>query len=228
MKKSPIVSIMITCILGIGLFSTSLRAEDFSIMGIKWTDDLDTVRDKIKQSGLARDNQPMFLQRESTPLSSIIKNPMIDEERSRELTHTAEKLKKDFQFERQLKFIEFRGKRDSILKNGIFFFTYDRDVLLAYDIFLNPSTGKATNETGEGEFYQDLIKKYGAPTKTLKYSKVWSKNEQTLYYTVINETVVVTYVSESSLSAYVDRIEGKPKVLDQTNQPLGTGDVRVY
>ena len=72
-----------------------------------------------------------------------------------------------------------------MVKNASFFFAYDRDILLAYDIFLNTSTLKLDGEKGEGEFYQDLVNKYGTPTKTLQRSKVWSTNGQTLYYTLM-------------------------------------------
>ena len=227
MKKMYIALILVICILAIGLSFSSLLAEDFSFIGINWNDNLNTVREKINQSGLPSDTRWMVLQRESTPLSSIIKDSMIDEERSRELIHIADKLKKDLRIERQLKYIEFRGKRDSIVKNASFFFAYDRDVLLAYDIFLNTSIVKITNEMGDGEFYQDLIKKYGPPTKTLKWSKIWSRNDQTLYYTPINETIIVTYISESNLSGYIDRIEGKSKDVDQTNKEGRPGEVKI-
>ena len=227
MKKMWIVLILVICILGIGLSSSPLLAEDFSFIGITWNDNLNTVREKINQSGLPSDTRWMVLERESIPLSAIIKNSMIDEERSRELIHIADKFKKDLRIEHQLKHIGFRGKSDSMVKNASFFFAYDRDVLLAYDIFLNPSIAKITNEMGEGEFYQDLIKKYGPPTRTLKWSRVWSRNDQTLYYTAANETVVVTYINESNLSDCIARMEGKPKEVDQTNQEKRPGEIRV-
>ena len=217
---------MIIFILTVGLSVSFLVAEDFSFIGIKWSDDLNTVRGKIKQSGLASDTRWMILERESTPLNAIIKNPMIDEERSKELTHIADKFKKELRVEHQLKYIEFHGKRESIVKNAVFFFAYDRDALLAYNLFLNTPRGKVTYETGE-EFYQDLVKKYGAPTRTLEHSKVWSTHDQSLYYTPINETVSVTYVSELNLSAYIDRMGGKPKEADQKNQEVRPGEIRV-
>jgi hypothetical protein len=227
MKKTYIVLILLISILLVGASASSLLADDFSFIGIKWNDDLNTVRDKINQSGLLSDTRWMVLEREATPLSSIIKSPMIDEERSKELTHIADKFKKDLRIEHQLKYIEFHGKRDSIVKNASFFFAYDRDVLLAYDIFLNTSIGKVSNETGEGEFYQDLIKKYGTPTKTFEHSKAWSTHDQSLYYTPINDTVIVTYISELNLSAYIDRMGRKPKESDETNKDKRPGEIKV-
>jgi len=227
MKKMYIALILVICILVIGLSFSSLLAEDFSFIGINWNDDLNKVREKISQSGLPSDTRWMVLQREPTPLSSIIKDSRIDEEKSRELTHIADKFKKDLRIEHQLKYIEFRGRRDSIVKNASFFFAYDRDVLLAYAIFLNTSIVKIANEKGEGEFNEDLIKKYGPPTRTLQWSKVWSRNDQTLYYTAIDDAVIVTYINESNLSSYIARLEGKPKEVDQTKQEIRPGEIKV-
>ena len=224
MKKMDIV-ILVICILVVGLSFSSLLAEDFSFIGINWSDNLSKVREKISQSGLPSDTRWMVLERLSTPLNSIIKNSMVDEEKSRELTRIAERFKKDLRIEHQLKYIEFRGKRDSMVKNASFFFAYDRDVLLAYAISLNTSIMKMS--MGEGDFYQDLIKKYGPPTKTLQWSKVWSRNDQTLYYTAADGTVIVTYINESNLSNYIDRLEGKPKEVDQTIQEKRLGEIGV-
>ena len=112
-----------------------------------------------------------------------------------------------------------------MVKNASFFFAYDRDILLAYDLFLNTSIAKLNGEKGEGEFYQDLVNKYGTATKTLQWSKVWSTNDQTLYYTAVNDIVIVTYINESNLSSYIDRIEGKSKDVDQTNKEGRPGEV---
>jgi hypothetical protein len=207
MKRTRVGLILVICILLTGLSFSSLLAEDFSFIGINWNDDIDSVRKKIDQSGLFRDSRFAGLQRESLPLSSIIKNPLIDEERHKELTNIASKIKKDIGVENQLKYIEFSGKRDSKAKNASFFFAYDRDILLAYDIFLNTSIAKLIGEKGEGEFYQDLVNKYGTATKTLQTSKVWSQNGQTLYYTVLDDIVIVTYINDSNLSSYISRIE---------------------
>ena len=171
------IFILVISILGIGLSFSSLLAEDFSFIGIKWNDDLTTVKDKIEESGLANDSRFTGLQRGSMRLSSIIKDSAVDEERYKALTDISSRIDR----ERQLKYIEFSGKRDSVIKNASFFFAYDRDVLLAYNISLNTSIAKINEETGEGEFYQDLLRKYGAATKTLKWSKVWLQKDQTLY-----------------------------------------------
>jgi hypothetical protein len=227
MKRIHVGLILVICILVVGLSFSSLLAEDFSFIGINWNDNLNTVKEKINQSGLSSDTRWMLLHTEPIPLSSIIKNPMIDEERNRDLIHKADEFKRDLRIEHQLKYIEFHGKRDSIVKNASFFFAYDRDVLLAYDIVLNASVAKMTNEVEEGEFYQDLIKKYGPPTKTLKGSKVWSRNDQTLYCTANDETIIVTYISESNLSDYIARLGGKPKELDQTNQEILPGEIKI-
>jgi len=215
MKRTSIVLILIICALWVGLSFSSLPAEDFSFIGIGWNDNLATVQEKIDQSGLSSDKRWILIHTESTPLNSIIKDPKIDEKRNRELTHIADKFKKDLRIERQVKYIEFRGKRDSMVKNATFFFTYDRDMLLAYSLSLNIPTATSDTRTGEGEFYQDLVKKYGAPT-TLEGSKVWSKNDQSLYYTPIHDAVVVTYISDSNLLSYIERLEGKPRKSDQT------------
>jgi len=216
---------MIFSILVVGLFVFPLFAEDFSFIGIKWNDDFDTVRKKIDESGLCSDSRLTGLQRGSMPVSSILKESAIDEERYKVLTNVAVKIEKDLRHERQLKYIEFRGKRDSIIKNASFFFAYDRDILLAYYISLNTSIAKIDEETGEGEFYQDLLKKYGAATKTLKWSKMWSQNDQTLYYTAGNHAGIVTYISESNISSYLARIGIKSADLDETNRGRRPGDL---
>jgi len=227
MKRISLGLIPVICILLVGLSFSSLLAGDFSFIGINWNDDLDTVRKKINESGLPSDSRFTGLQRESTPLSSIIKNPSIDEERHKALTKIADKIKKDFRIEHQLKYIEFSGKRNSMVKNASFFFAYDRDTLLAYDLFLNTSILKLEGERKEGEFYLDLVNRYGAATKTLQWSKVWSKNGQTLYYTALQDRVIVTYIHDSNLSSYIDRMEGKPKEVEQTNQEARPGEVRI-
>ena len=203
MKRTYIGLILIVSILVVGLCFSSLFAEDFSFIGIKWNDDFDRVKRKIDESGLPSDTRFTGLQRGSLPLSSIMKDPAIDEERYKILTNIAFKIQKDLRHERQLKYIEFSGKKDSMVKNASFFFAYDRDILLAYYIFLNTSIAKIDGETGEGEFYQDLVGKYGEPVKALKWSKVWSRDDQTLYYTAGNHAVLVTYISESNLSSYL-------------------------
>jgi len=215
MKRTSIVLILISCTLWVGLPFSSLLAEDFSFIGIGWNDNLATVQEKIDQSGLSSDKRWILIHTESTLLNSIMKDPKIDEKRNRELTHIADKFKKDLRIERQVKYIEFRGKRDSVVKNGSFFFTYDRDMLLAYSVSLNIPTPTSGTRTGEGEFYQDLVIKYGVPT-TLEGSKVWSKNDQSLYYTLIHDSVIVTYISDSNLLSYIERLEGKPRKSDQT------------
>jgi hypothetical protein len=216
MKRVHVSLMLVICVLLTGLSSSPLLAEDFSFIGISWNDSFYTVRKKIDQSGLFRDSRFAGLQREGLPLSSIVKNSLIDEERHKELTNIASKIKKDIGIEHQLKYIEFTGKRDSMVKNTSFFFAYDRDILLAYDMFLNTSIANLVGGKGEGEFYQGLVSKYGTATKTLQRSKVWSKNDQTLYYTALTDTVIVTYISDSNLSSYMDRLEGKPKKSDQT------------
>jgi hypothetical protein len=217
MKRIYIGLILVICILLVGLSFSSLFAEDFSFIGINWNDNFDTVRKKINESGLPSDSRFTGLQRGSIPLSSIIKNPVIDEERHKVLTNIASKIKNDLGHEHQLKYIEFSGKRDSMVKNASFFFAYDRDILLAYDIFLNIPIAKLNEETGEGEFYQDLVKKYGTATKTLKWSRVWLQNDQTLYYTAVDHAVIVTYISESNLSSYIARIGVKSRDVDDIN-----------
>jgi hypothetical protein len=223
MKKASIVSILIFCtLLALPSFS-SLLAEDFSFIGISWNDDLDTVKKKIDQSGLASNQRWNLINTESTQLNSVFKDPKIDEKRNRELTHIADKFRKDLRIEHQLKYIEFRGKRDSMVKNASFFFTYDRDILLAYSVSLNTPIAPSNARTGEGEFYQDLVNKYGTPTM-LEGSKIWSKRDQSLYYTQMNGAVIVTYISDSNLSNYIDRLEGKRQKPDQTIP----NEIRVY
>jgi hypothetical protein len=214
MKRIHVGLIIVICILFSGLSLSSLLAEDFSFIGINWNDDLDSVRKKIDQSGLFRDSLFTGLQRESLPLSSIIKDPLIDEEKHKELTNEASRIQKEVRIEHQLKYIEIRGKRDSMVKSATFFFTYDRDILLSYSVYLNTLAATSGERTGEGEFYRDLVKKYGTPTM-LKGSKVWSKKDQSVYYTPINDAVIVTYISDSNLSSYIDRLEGKPQKSDQ-------------
>jgi len=223
MKRIHISLIVVICILLTGLSFSSLFAEDFSFIGINWNDDLDSVRRKIDQSGLFRDSRFIGLQRESITLSSIIKDPLIDEEKHKELTNEASRIQKEVRIEHQLKYIEIRGKRDSMVKSATFFFTYDRDILLSYSVSLNTSAATSNARTGEGEFYQDLVKKYGTPTM-LKGSKVWSKKDQSVYYTPINDEVIVTYISDSNLSSYIDRLEGKPKKPEETN----IKEIKVY
>jgi hypothetical protein len=225
MKRKYVGLIWAICILSTGLSFSSLLAEDFSFIGINWNDGLDTVRKKIDQSGLFRDSRFTGLQREALPLSSIIKNSLIDEEKHKDLATIASKIKTDIGIEHQLKYIEFNGKRDSMVKNAGFYFAYDRDTLLAYNLFLNTSIAKLNGEKGKGEFYRDLVNKYGTATKTLQSSKVWSANEQTLYYTGLNDMVIVTYVNESNLSSYISRIEGKSKDVDQTQKGGRPGEV---
>jgi hypothetical protein len=215
MKRIHIGLIIVICILLTGLSFSSLLAEDFSFIGINWNDDLDSVRKKIDQSGLFRDSRFIELQRESITLSSIIKDPLIDEEKHKELTNEASRIKKEFRIEHQLKYIEIRGKRDSMVKSATFFFTYDRDILLSYSVSLNTPAATSDARTGEGEFYRDLVKKYGTPTM-LKGSKVWSKKDQSVYYTSINDAAIVTYIGDSNLSSYIDRLERKPQKSDQT------------
>ena len=214
MRKMSIAFVVVTCALAVGLPSSYLLAEDFSFIGINWSDNLDTVKKKIDESGLASDKRWMLLHVDPTPLNSIIKDPKIDEKRNRELTHISERVRKDLRVERQLKYIEFRGKSDSIVKNARFFFRYDRDILLAYSVSLNIPIARPDTRTGEGEFYQDLVKKYGTPTM-LEGSKVWSKKDQSLYYTPVNDGIVATYISDSNLSSYIDRLEEKPTKSDQ-------------
>jgi hypothetical protein len=223
MKRIHVGLIFVICILLTGLSFSSLLAEDFSFIGINWNDDLDSVRTKVEQSGLFRDSWFIELQRESITLSSIIKDPLIDEEKHKELTNESSRIQKEVRIEHQLKYIEFRGKRDSMVKSATFFFTYDRDILLSYFVSLNTSVATSDARTGEGEFYQDLVKKYGTPTM-LKGSKVWSKKDQSLYYTPTNDAVIVTYISDSNLSGYIDRLEGKPKKPEETNMK----EIKVY
>lgn len=214
MKRIYICSVPVICTLLLGLSFSPLLAEDFSFIGISWNDNLDTVKKKIDQSGMSSDNRWILMHTEPTPLNSIFKDPKIDEKRNRELMHIADKFKKDLRIEHQLKYIEFRGKRESVVKNASFFFAFDRDMLLAYSVSLNTPIAASDAQTGEGKFYQDLVNKYGAPT-TLEGSKVWSKNDQSLYYTPINDAVIVTYISNSNLSSHIDRLEGKPKKSDE-------------
>ena len=219
MKKISVAP-MIIFILLVGLSFSSPLAADFSFIGIKWDDDFNTVRDKIDESGLANDHRFTALQWGSKRLGSIIKDSAVDVERYKALTDIASRIEKDLHHERQLRYIEFSGKRDSMIKNASFFFAYDRDVLLAYDISLNTSIAKINEETGEGEFYQDLVREYGAATKTLKWSKVWLQKDQTLYYTAVGHTVIVTYINESNLSSYIDRLGVNLKRPEQTDQGL--------
>jgi hypothetical protein len=109
MKRIHVGLILVICILVVGLSFSSLLAEDFSFIGITWNDDLNTVKEKINQSGLSSDTRWMLLHTEPIPLSSIIKNPMIDEERNRDLIHKADEFKRDLRIEHQLKYIEFHG-----------------------------------------------------------------------------------------------------------------------
>jgi len=219
MKKMSIFWTIMIPVLFVGLSSSSLLAEDFSFIEVKWSDDLSTVREKIKGSGLASDTRWMILKIESTPLSSIMKESIIDEEKSAALTHVAETFTKDLRIQHQLKYIEFHGKSDSIVKHATFFFAYDRDVLLAYNLFLNTSVEKVGKLNIGGEFYKDLVKKYGEPTKTLEHhSKVWSRDDQSLYYTPLTEAIIVTYISEVNLSSYIDRLGGKRKESKEPEQ----------
>ncbi len=227
MRKTHIVFIVGIGILLVGLSFSSLFAEDFSFIGIKWSDNLDAVREKISQSGLASDTRWMLLHTESTPLSSIMKDPMIDEEKNRELVRIADKLKKDVRIEHQVKYIEFRGKRESVVKNATFFFAYDRDLLLAYSLFLNTQVATVDPQTGQEKFYQELTKKYGSPTKTLKWSKAWSTNDQSLYYTASSDRAIVTFISESNLSGYVTRLEGKPKEAEPIDKQVVPGVIKI-
>ncbi len=214
MRKMSIVFVLVSCILAVGLPSSYLFAEDFGLIGIGWSDTLDTVKKKIDESGLASDKRWMLLHVDPVPLNSIIQDPKIDERRNRELARIAERVKKDLRIERQLKYVEFRGKSDSVIKNARFFFRFDRDILLGYSVSLNIPVANPDPRTGEGAFYQDLVKKYGTPT-VLEGSRVWSRKDQSLYYTPLPGGIVVTYISDSNLSGYIDRLEGKPGRSDQ-------------
>ncbi len=215
MRKMSIALVLVTCILAVGLPSSYLFAEDFSLIGITWSDTLDTVKKKIDESGLASDKRWMLLHVDPTPLNAIIQDPKIDERRNRELTHIAERAGKDLRIERQLKYVEFRGKSDSVIKNARFLFRYDRDILLAYSVSLNIPVANPDPRTDEGEFYQDLVKKYGTPTM-LEGSRIWSRKDQSLYYTPLHGGIIVTYISDSNLAGYIDGLEGKPVKPDQT------------
>ncbi|HYA13486.1 MAG TPA: hypothetical protein VEF33_04020 [Syntrophales bacterium] len=223
MKKTSIIVGLSICV--IALVASLVYGDDFSFIGINWSDSPRIVAGKIAKSDYVSSASKSWLVSANLfqypcgfPLYSIIKSRMVDESKYDFLV----KISSD----NMINFIKFFGKSDSIVKEANFWFPCKADTLLAYDITLNPSIVKVDEETGESQVYQSLVEKYGKPTKTTKRPRIWSKQDQTLYYWAVSGEASLIYVSEKNLSAFVAAIKGKEKELEESNKKKQADSVR--
>ena len=223
MKKTSMIVGLSICV--IALLASLVYGDDFSFIGINWTDSPSIVARKIAKSDYVSSasktrlvSRNLFQYECGFPLYAIIKSRMIDENRYEFLVNIGS--------DNMINFINFLGKRDSIVKEANFWFPCKADTLLAYDITLNPSIVRVDKETGESEVYQSLVKKYGNPTKTTKSPRIWSKQDQTLYYWVETGNASLIYVSEKNLSDFVAAIKEKEKELEESHKKKQADSVR--
>lgn len=232
MKKTSIILVLCVCVIGL-VVSLAWAADDFSFIGISWTDNPDTVMQKIKKSEytqwaawVTHDGKVVM----SVPLYSIFASPMIDKERW-DFLQRVEVKEVPAQLEPSkdgtVKHIHFKGKPDCIVDDGQFSFSFKGDTLLAYNIKLNRGVAKVDEDTGEGQFYKSLVEKYGNPVKKIRYSRVWTKKDQTLYYTAIGEAALfLSYINEKNLRDYIASIEEKNRALKKAGSEKESGAVR--
>jgi hypothetical protein len=231
MKKTSIIAGLSICV--IGLVVSLAWADDFSFAGISWNDNPDTVIEKINKSEYASHGGTGWSSNSgdklSLPLCEIlIHRNMTDQDKFEFLRKVDKGWLNELQSSKDstIKQIFFIGKKDSIVKEGSFSFPFKGDTLLAYNIRINTRISKVNEDTGEGQLYQSLIEKYGKPTRRTKYSRVWTKKDQTLYYTAMGDSVTLTYINEKNLSNYIATIERKKKDLEEAGKKKQSDAVR--
>jgi hypothetical protein len=185
-------------------------ADDFSFIGIKWNDNRNTVVEKILKSDYVSSVSAQYLRKPASEtlcgtLSNVMLSPMVDKKKYDYLSKVS--------LDDVVRSVDFLGKDDTIVEKARFWFPCKGDKLLAYNIYLNHSTVKVDEDTGDSQVYRSLVKKYGNPTKTDRFSKVWSKQDQTLYYWAVAGNACLIYVGERNLSNYIASIQGKQKQL---------------
>jgi hypothetical protein len=210
-------------------------ADDFSFIGINWNDSPNAVIEKVNKSSYAGIGAHWSTDTSYVPISSdlrtIVGSRMIDEDKYEFLSKVEKGWMRELQLAKDstVKTIEFEdnfgGK--SMVKEGRFYFSYKEETLLGYTFIIRAQIAKVDEDTGEGQFYQSLIEKYGKP-KTTKRSRVWSKNGQTLYYMCAGggTPIVLVYVSEKNLSSYITSINTKIKILEGNSKKQQSGAVR--
>lgn len=187
MKK---VKVSISIVIGMFLFclihSTAL-AGGFSFIDIDWNDTPEQVFEKMGKSGLRDEFSKLeyFHQKEcNTAFERLLLSPMVDRGLTKSLRKRAD-LSYDILYEHgpfnKLKDMNIGGTEGSIIKEATFYFTCDNK-LLSYAIKLNVTFTEDEIETGEGSFYRSLVEKYGPSTTLSKWTKKWTKDNQTLYY----------------------------------------------
>ncbi len=230
MKKVSIVLGLSVCV--ISLVASIAYADDFSFIGINWNDNLGTVIEKILKSGYASDVSERFLKKgqleiQCGHLTAILMSPMVDKGKFDSLLKVGSgQHYSDLQIDNIVKDLRFLGKRDSIVKEAKFWFPCKGDTLLAYNIELNSSIVEVNEDTGDSQVYQSLVKKYGNPTRRIQYSRVWSKQDQTLYYWAVAGKASLIYMSERNLSNYIASIKGKEKELEGSSKKKQADSVR--
>jgi len=215
MKKRSIIGGLSVCF--IALVASLVYGDDFSFIGINWSDSPPIVAAKIARSDyVSRASKDwlvagdLFRYACGFPLYSIIKSRKVDESKFDFLIRIGS--------DNMINCIKFLGRTDSIVNEAKFWFPCKGDTLLSYDITLNPLIVKADKETGESQVYQSLVEKYGNPTSTAKRSRIWSKKDQTLYYFDEAGGASLIYISEKNLSAFVASIKEKEKELEKSGK----------
>jgi hypothetical protein len=198
-------------------------ADDFSFIGINWNDNRNTVVDKILRSDYVSSVSAQYLRKPASEplcgtLSKVIMSPMVDKNKYDYLSKVS--------LDDVVTYIDFLGKDGTIVKKASFWFPCKGDKLLAYNIELNRSTVKVNEDTGDSQVYQSLVKKYGNPTRTNRFSKIWSKQDQTLYYWAAVGNAYLIYVGERNLSNYIASIQEKKKQLKATSDKKQSDSVK--
>ena len=221
MKKSLLIIGLILCI----NTATCIASDDnFSFIGINWSDNPNTVLEKINKSGYAQ-----YIRQEggqyllpARDLRYGFVSQMFDDEKWKELMKKGGGLEKERAD--MFKIIKFKGKSDSMIADeAIFLFSDQDNFLTSYSMHLSPKKIDVDKKTGQGQFFQSLVEKYGQPTGSTRYSKKWSKPDQSLYYTFLTgvDWVVLTYINEKNLASCLDKIE---KIEKKTNEASGKAE----
>lgn len=159
-------------------------------------------------------------------LESVFVTRMIDQPKWEQLRKQGDGSNRELGTDNKIKCLEFSGNKDSIVGQAKFYFTYNGNKLLGYAIILDEKVAKVDEDTGEGQFYYSLVKKYGKPTQKIKYSKKWAGKGQSLYYTSISEKVIISYLSESNIGEFVKYINGLRKTQKTRNENRQDADVQ--
>lgn len=211
-------------------------AQEFGYLNIKWEDDLNTVKRKIKENraGVSEIISGPDGKGFKHPLNKIMDFYQTDMEKYEYLASNSHYQTNDE--EKQIGYsptvtrLTMYGNNEGLVDEAQFHFSNTTGKLLSYTIYLSDGctdneydnrleryrSKKATKNGDYSIIYNSIVEKYDKSSKISgSYSEKWEGKNQTLYYTCLSDQIFLIYFSEKNLRDHVSTYNAAKKKYEE-------------